>query len=178
VHAIEAGIMLFEIQQKSDLTYRVYDYGRRDAATGQPRALHLGKALDVMDVAPAPRAAIPPLPLSESRELLIACPFFALERWKLATAQPLATDPDTFEILTMIEGAGTLQWSDGEIPLRRGASVVVPATLGNYTLQPDPQGTAPPQLLRVYVPDLERDLLTPLRAQGVDAARLAETVVV
>src|SRR5712692_968948 len=60
VHAIEAGIVLFEIQQKSDLTYRVFDYGRRDAVTGQPRALHKDKALDVMDYVPASRGAIPP----------------------------------------------------------------------------------------------------------------------
>jgi mannose-6-phosphate isomerase len=115
--------------------------------------------------------------LSESRELLIACPFFALERWMLGAAQPLATDPGTFEILTLIEGVGALQWSGGEISLQRGVSVVVPATLGSYTLQPDPQATAPPQLLRVYVPDLERDLLTPLRTRGVEAARIAQTIV-
>src|SRR5258708_1168293 len=60
VHAVESGIVLFEIQQKSDLTYRLYDWDRRDPATGQPRALQGDKSLDVMDYAPAPRGAIPP----------------------------------------------------------------------------------------------------------------------
>jgi mannose-6-phosphate isomerase len=176
VHAIEAGVMLFEIQQKSDLTYRVYDYGRRDAKTGQPRELHLDKALDVIELTPPPRAVIPPLAFNDYRELLIACPFFALERWLLDTAQTLVTDPGSFEILTLIEGAATLQWSGGELTLGRGTSVVVPATLGEYGLQPEPQATLTPQVLRVYVPDLERDILNPLRIQGVDEQEIMKTV--
>jgi len=177
VHAIEAGIMLFEIQQKSDLTYRVYDYGRRDAKTGQPRELHLRKALDVMDTAPAPRAAIPPLPLSESRELLIACPFFALERWTLDGAHTLTSDPGTFDIWTLIEGDATLQWPDGRMALKCGDSVVIPATLGDYTLRPDAQATTVPHMLRVYVPNGEDDLVTSLQRLGIDPARMAQTLV-
>jgi mannose-6-phosphate isomerase len=176
VHAIEAGIVLFEIQQKSDLTYRVYDYGRRDAATGQPRALHLDKALDVMDFVPAPRAAIPPLELGAGRVLLVACPLFALEEWIVSSAQSPATDPGTFQILTVLDGAGTLQAAGSAIPLERGLSVVLPAMLGTYTLLPEAGGTPPMRLLRVTVPDLERDLLQPLRAAGLDDARLAQTI--
>ncbi len=177
VHAIEAGIVLFEIQQKSDLTYRVYDYGRRDAATGQPRALHLEQALDVMDYSPAPRAAIPPLELGAGRVLLVACPFFALEAWTVADARSAATDPGTFEILTVLAGTGGLQAAGNAIPLQRGVSVILPATLGAYTLQPESGAAAPMKLLRVTVPDLERDLLQPLGTQGVDEARLAQTII-
>ena len=178
VHAIEAGIVLFEIQQKSDLTYRVYDFGRRDAATGQPRALHLDQALDVMDYRPAARAAISPLELGAGRVLLVACPYFALEAWTVVGAQAATTDPGTFEILTVLAGAGSLRApsaTDG-LPLERGLSVILPATLGAYTVQPE-NATAPVQLLRVTVPDLERDLWQPLRAQGVDEARLAQTII-
>ncbi|MDQ4075518.1 MAG: class I mannose-6-phosphate isomerase [Chloroflexota bacterium] len=176
IHAIDAGIMLFEIQQKSDLTYRVYDYGRRDARTGQPRELHLDKALDVGDLGPTPRMTIPTLPLSETRHLLIACPFFALERWALGGTEELTTDPGTFEIWTVIKGQGTLHWNDGRTALRRGDSVVLPAALGRYMLVPD-LSNGNFHLLRAYVPNLERDLMTPLQQRGVDAARIAETVV-
>jgi mannose-6-phosphate isomerase len=176
LHAIEAGIVLFEIQQKSDLTYRVYDYDRRDAATGLPRALHLDKALDVLDYAPAPRAAIPPLDLGDGRVLLVACPFFALEAWTLASEQSAATDPGTFEILTVLAGAGTLRAAGSAISLRRGLSVVMPAALGACTLLPIASEAAPLRLLRATVPDLERDLLQPLRAKGVDETRLAQTI--
>ncbi len=172
VHAIGAGIVLFEIQQKSDLTYRVYDYDRRDAATGQPRALHLDQALDVMDFAPAPQSLVPPLPLSPGRELRVACPYFALERWSLEAAQPLPTNPGSFEILTVIDGAAALEWPGGSLPLSRGDSVVVPAALGDFRLQPAAQA----EVLRVYVPDLEQGLLAPLREQGLDAARTASTI--
>lgn len=176
MHAIEAGIVLFEIQQKSDLTYRVYDYDRRDAVTGQPRALHVEKSLDVMDYGPAPRGAIPPLALGAGRVLLVACPFFALEAWTLNGAQTAATDPGTFEILTVLEGAGTLETDGGGLPLERGLSVVLPAALSAYGLRP--ASGAALRLLRVTVPDLERDYLRPLRAQGVSEARLAQTIIV
>jgi len=172
VHAIGAGIVLFEIQQKSDLTYRVYDYDRRDAATGQPRALHLEQALDVMDYSSMARGLVPHLPLAAGRELLVACPLFALERWRLDTAETLATDPGTFEILTVIEGAAALDWPGGRLALTRGDSVVVPATLGGYQLSP----AASARLLRVWVPHLEQDLLAPLRQAGVEPARTAQTV--
>ena len=176
VHAIEAGVMLFEIQQKSDLTYRVYDYGRRDAQTGQPRELHLTKALDVMELTPPLHTTIPPLLIAEYRELLVACPFFALERWLLDTAQTLVTDPGSFEIWTVIEEAATLQWAEGQIALPRGTSVVVPAALGEYSLQPDRQATQSPQALRVYVPDLERDLVKPLLMRGYNELEIMKAV--
>jgi mannose-6-phosphate isomerase len=172
VHAIGAGIVLFEIQQKSDLTYRVYDYDRRDAVTGQPRALHLDQALDVIDYAPAASSKVPPLPLGSGRDLLVACPYFALERLSLEAARTLTLDLGTFEILTVIGGAASLEWPGGALALARGDSVVVPAAVSDVQLQPAAQA----KVLRVYVPDLEQSLLAPLRQQGLDAARAALTI--
>lgn len=147
VHAINAGILLFEIQQTSDLTYRVYDYDRRDAQ-GQPRELHLDRALDVSNYSSLPPAKIPPEPLGQGRTLLVSCPYFVMERWEVRAPQSATTDPASFEILTAIDGALDLVWADGSLGLRRGASVVLPATLGAYRLQPQPDAT----LLRCYVP--------------------------
>lgn len=175
LHAIDAGITLFEIQQKSDLTYRVYDYGRRDARTGQLRELHIEKALDVSNLVPAPRSTIPPLPLDEQRVLLVACPYFALERWNLSTTRSAMTAFDSLEMITVVEGAGRLTWAEGELALHVGDSVVLPATLGSYTLIPDNGGTL--ELLRVYVPDVVADYLAPLEAQGIPATQIQETVV-
>lgn len=158
IHAINAGIMLFEIQQKSDLTYRVYDYNRRDANTGMLRDLHLEKALDVSDFGPARCGKIPTLALAPRRDLLVACPYFALERWQVAG--DVAMGPHgSFEILTMIDGMGRLTWSGGQIALRRGDSVVLPASMDACSLA----GSA--TMLRVYVPDLEI-LAADLRAAG------------
>jgi mannose-6-phosphate isomerase len=173
LHAINAGIVLFEIQQKSDLTYRVYDYGRLDAKTGQPRELHLEKALDVSEFGPAPRDTISPLTLSDGRDLLIACPYFALERWTFTGEQTLTTDPGSFEILTVIEGRGQLGWEKDAVPLQRGDSIVLPALLGQCRMQ---ALEGPLRLLRAHVPDLTHDYIAPLRAQGIADARIAEVV--
>jgi mannose-6-phosphate isomerase len=147
IHAINAGIMLFEIQQKSDLTYRVYDYDRRDAQ-GRPRELHVERALDVTSYDAAPPAVVEPKRLDGARTLLVSCPYFAMERLDLAAPLAAATDPGSFEILTAIDGATRLAWTDGVQSLARGESIVLPASLGSYRLAPDPSAT----LLRCYVP--------------------------
>jgi mannose-6-phosphate isomerase len=147
VHAISGGIMLFEIQQKSDLTYRVYDYDRRDAQ-GRLRELHLDRALDVIDYGEQPPANVSPQPLSEGRTLLVSCPYFTMERWELHDALDRTTILDSFEILTAIDGAAQLVWSGGEVSLARGESIVLPAALGAYQLRPAPGVT----LLACYVP--------------------------
>ncbi|HEU5101762.1 MAG TPA: type I phosphomannose isomerase catalytic subunit, partial [Roseiflexaceae bacterium] len=147
IHAINAGIMLFEIQQKSDLTYRVYDYDRRDAQ-GKLRELHVERALDVTTYAAAPPAVVQPKRLDGARTLLVSCPYFAMERLDLSVPLPANVNPGSFEILTVIDGAARLAWSDNELPLARGESIVLPASLGAYRLEPEPGAT----LLRCYVP--------------------------
>lgn len=148
IHAINAGIMLFEIQQKSDLTYRVYDYDRRDAKTGQSRELHVERALDVSNFGAQPPANSAPERVDGTRTLLVSCPYFAMERWDLAAPLEAATDPASFEILTVIDGAAELGWAGGARPLARGESAVLPASLGAYRLAPAGRAT----LLRCFVP--------------------------
>ncbi len=147
IHAINAGIMLFEIQQKSDLTYRVYDYDRRDAQ-GQPRALHIERALDVTSYDAASPAVVEPKRLDSARTLLVSCPYFAMERLDLDAPLATATNPGSFEILTAIDGAARLAWATSQQRLARGESIVLPASLGSYQLEPEPSAT----LLRCYVP--------------------------
>lgn len=147
VHAINAGTMLFEIQQKSDLTYRVYDYDRRDAA-GNLRELHLDRALDVIDYSAATATTVAPQPLVAGRALLVSCPYFAMERWTLDAEAQERTEPTSFEILTIIDGATSLSWLEGVLNLKRGQSIMLPAALGDYRLAPDASVT----LLRCYVP--------------------------
>ncbi|HVE86196.1 MAG TPA: type I phosphomannose isomerase catalytic subunit, partial [Myxococcales bacterium] len=148
VHAINAGVMLFEIQQKSDLTYRLYDYGRKDAA-GRPRELHVDRALDVLRYAAAPpRESSAPRALGPGRELLVSCAHFAMEKLMGARAHALQTSPETFEILAAVEGSADLSWEGGETWLKQGEAVVLPASLGAYRLAP--QGAA--TVLRCWVP--------------------------
>src|SRR5262249_330069 len=126
VHAISGGIMLFEIQQKSDLTYRVYDYDRRDAQ-GKLRELHLERAVDVIDYGAPPPAKVAPREMGVVRTQLVKCPYFVMDRWELHFSYGRTTRPTSFVILTVIESAAQLEWDGGLLDLRRGESVVLPA---------------------------------------------------
>lgn len=148
VHAINEGVMLFEIQQKSDLTYRLHDYGRKDAS-GQLRPLHVEQALEVLDFQAAGPAHPIPRPLGPGRELVASCTHFGMERWSPSRAVEVETSPETFEILTVVKGSFELRWQDGERWLKQGEAVVLPASLGRYQLRPE--GTAA-TLLRCLVP--------------------------
>ena len=148
VHAIGAGILLFEIQESSDLTYRLYDYDRR-GASGEKRELHVDKALEVADLSPGERAKVAPKVLGEGKTELLKTEHFAVERWEVSGMQNETTRSQSFDILTVLEGGLELTAGEkvGEITsLSRGESVVLPASLGDYTLQ----GHA--TLLRCYVP--------------------------
>ncbi len=181
LHAINNGILLYEIQQKSDLTYRVYDYGRRDPATGEQRALHLEKAMDVLRLAPSGRTRAVPVPLdaARSRLLLLACRHFALELWSFAQTCEHTVNPASMDILTVIEGEAEIAWrsdnggNGGHMDVRTGDSVVLPATLGAVSLTAT---STLCRLLRVFVPDIEQDIVAPLRARGASDERIAEVV--
>ncbi len=140
LHAINAGIMLFEIQQTSDLTYRVYDYDRRDAQ-GNLRELHVEKALDVIDYQATGPALVTPQALGVGRTQLVACPYFVMERWELGEPARHNTDPSSFVILTVVAGQARLTTAHGELHLIRGESCVLPANMGAYTLAAHPQAT-------------------------------------
>ena len=147
VHAINAGTLLFEIQQTSDLTYRVYDYDRRDA-NGKLRELHLERALDVINYAESAPAHSQPQRINDCRELMVSCPYFAMERWQCDSATNETTSRESFEILSVIDGVFELSWREGVLRLKRGQSIVLPAAFGAYTLTPEASAT----LLRCYVP--------------------------
>ena len=147
LHAIGAGTLLFEIQQSSDLTYRLYDYGRRDAS-GNTRELHVDKALDVLDLTPGERAKVESEPLSENKTQLLRTEHFAAERWQVSGEQSEEVSETSLEILTATEGEMTLRAGTEEVSLSKGEMVVLPASLGEYVLSGE--GV----LLRCFVPEL------------------------
>jgi mannose-6-phosphate isomerase len=137
VHAIGRGILLFEIQQSSDLTYRLFDYLRRDKA-GRERELHLDRALKVATLAGGNRALRAPSPLAGGWRRLVDCEHFVMDAAPLdGGAHVGRTDPSSLQILVMTRGAATLRWSGGAEDLSRGAAVVLPASLGRYGLEGD-----------------------------------------
>ncbi len=124
VHAIGKGILLYEIQQSSDITYRLYDWDRRDAQ-GRSRPLHIRQAADVADITFTGRA-VSPVPISLSRERILREKYFTLERFRCADKLPLMPDTGYFAILTAVSGAD-LKWEGGEMHLEPGRTVFLPA---------------------------------------------------
>jgi len=127
-HAIGAGLFLFEIQQSSDTTYRLFDWGR-------PRELHLDRGLASCDL--AAREAIPvPRHLPGQRVRLVECEHFHVDR--VETSAPAGIDPGArWKALLVVEGAGDL---DG-VPARAGETLLLPAAAGKRTFRPSAPAT-------------------------------------
>lgn len=137
VHAIGKGTLIAEIQQNSNLTYRLYDYDRIDKE-GNKRPLHIDKALDVADMSAAatPRQPMRVLKYSPgmARELICSCQYFEVYRMLINTERCrqrslFKVDEFSFRVLLCVDGCGTLQCSDGSsFCFFRGDCIFVPAT--------------------------------------------------
>ena len=128
VHAIGDGLLLYEIQQSSDLTFRLYDWGRT-GRDGRPRALHLRESLDVIraDSRPAVSRPVPVNAGAAGRcELLLGTPYFKLERLSACNGFQIEPDKTQFSILTALMD-GTLAWDGGALALPKGATALLPA---------------------------------------------------
>nr|PZN44400.1 MAG: mannose-6-phosphate isomerase [Bacillota bacterium] len=145
VHALGAGLVVAEIQQSSDTTYRVYDYDRL-GLDGKPRELHIEDALRVTDCGepPAP-GRVPALPPGTWGEICRS-PYFVVEHGRCEGEWELETSPETFHALLVTAGRGAVAWAGGEEPLEPGAAVLIPAALGRYRLRGEFEA------LRVYLP--------------------------
>lgn len=172
-HSIGPGMILCEVQEYSDLTYRVYDYGRTDAQ-GKPRQLHVEKALDVIRFDDAPIAKVRPLRWGSPQmeiSLLAACRYFATEHWRLGERFTARPQTDAFNLLVVLSGNGDLRWENDRARYGRGECWFVPAALREYDIIPDDQT----ELLRTFVPDLD-SLRKNLRSLGIAESRIADTV--
>lgn len=136
VHAIGKGALIAEIQQNSNCTYRVYDYGRV-GKDGKPRELHIGKAVDVSNTIP-PKYDIKPMggeieSNGNISQLLTKCDLFTVNRYKITSDVTLSADEDSFNHILVTDGNGEI---DGN-PAKKGDSYFVPAGYGDYTVKGD-----------------------------------------
>ena len=125
MHAIGEGIVICEVQQNSNLTYRVYDYGRRDAQ-GNLRELHLDKALDVAKLEP------PKLDYDFGK-YIAKNSSFAVEQLVIMGRIHQTTKPDSFVCLCITKGKGKLD----DIDIKQGDCFFIPANYGQYCLSGD-----------------------------------------
>lgn len=173
-HTIGAGLVLCEIQEHSDLTYRVYDYNRRDAA-GKPRELHVRKALDVIRFGPQTGGKITPARMDRRGRVetyFAACRYFASVKWEFSKPVAAATSRDRFDLLIFLEGRGSIRWASERMQYAPVQVWMLPAALGAYELAPD----SPTALLRTFVPGELDEFARQLADQGLPQAALRALV--
>ena len=133
VHAIGPGIVLYEVQQSSDTTYRLYDWGRMDL-DGTPRPLHIEKGVKVSNLVSLPH--ITHTPLDGGGAPMIESNFFSTMFYPVTDSAPLQLDTQgkTFHSVTNIAGAVTIQVGDNRYLLGLGQTALIPAVIGAYTV--------------------------------------------
>ena len=138
VHAIGAGLVIAEIQQSSNTTYRVFDYNRTDAA-GNRRPLHVEKALQVIDFQLNPSAGAAEEPVADDqgtlRTILVSNAYFVVERLVISRIFEGLADGSRFQLLICLQGEATLSWDGGTTRIAEGDSFLIPASLGRYKLK-------------------------------------------
>jgi mannose-6-phosphate isomerase len=134
IHALGPGLLIYEIQQTSDLTYRVYDWDRPQTET---RTLHIDKALAVSRADAVGSVQSAPLLADGETRVLSHCQYFSLELI-LAKEKSISlnTQGESFHTLTLIEGQAKVLAGDGSQLLQLFETVLIPAACGAYRIEP------------------------------------------
>lgn len=125
VHALGEGLVIAEIQQASNTTFRLFDWNRVDK-NGQPRQLHIEESLTTIDFDRGPIHAQTPTAIAEGQERLVECDKFILDRWK-PTAPIDLPDDERFHLLAVLEGEAQLTAGDKVLELSKGDVTLLPA---------------------------------------------------
>lgn len=147
VHAIGKGIVICEIQQNSNTTYRVYDYDRRDAQ-GNPRPLHIQKALEVAELCPPAQIGNDTPPKNcggYTVKQLASCQYFTVEKLDIASSATLQISKESFQSIICTEGKGSLTLDGNALRFQKGDSIFIPAQETSYSI------TGACEIIRSYV---------------------------
>ncbi len=139
VHAIDRGCFLLEVQQNSDTTYRLWDWGRVEA-DGKPRELHIDQAMKSIDWQNDADPLVPPAASRRNgRNVetgLIANDFFVMKSYKIAESQDFDTQKRCFSVLFTSQKSIRIAWDNSTLVVDEGRSILIPASLGAYRLEP------------------------------------------
>jgi mannose-6-phosphate isomerase len=147
IHAISAGNILVEIQQTSDITYRISDWNRRNAG-GDSRELHVDLALDAIDFSAAGKNMMREETIINSTGNLVSCEFFTVNR--LNFNERISKDYnliDSFIIYVCTSGEFLVRWDGNSEPLVKGETVLLPAMIKDVVLEPSPEA----ELLEIFI---------------------------
>jgi len=138
LHAIGKGILIAEIQQNSNTTYRIYDYGRL-GNNGKPRELHVAKAIDVTKLVPPTHETKAALEMdffaNYKADLLVQCEYFTVYHFDLHGKCHLQATKKSFQSILVLDGTLEIEYAAGEMTIEKGESVFIPAEMGEYMLK-------------------------------------------
>lgn len=174
VHALGPRLVLFEAEENSDVTYRLDDFGRV-GLDGSPRPLHLEKGMEVARLDLRFKGHLSKLQVGEpygTRRFVVACRHFAVEEILMRKRAAFRGSRQRVEILSVLEGQGRVETSAGWMSYRTGETWLVPPATEPYRLVPGETT----RLLKVYVPNLEKDFRLPLAQRGKNPNQVARVV--
>ncbi len=151
VHSLGGDLVVFEIQQNSDVTFRLYDWDHVDAKTGKLRALQVDRAMACIDFSEGPVGRVTPLVETTTpveRERLFNCEHFVLRRLRGRFAFTVG-ESDSPRVLVCVEGEGQLEHDGATYAVERGDVFVLPAVIGTCVFRP----RAAVNLLEIAIPD-------------------------
>ncbi len=168
VHAIGEGIVLAEIQQNSNSTYRIYDYDRKDV-NGNTRPLHIKKALDVIQFHARVQKKLYEglkydLQDGGTATILVANPYFCVELLDIRKTITQQTD-GCFHILICISGNGLIRGKES-VPIKMGETILIPSCMDTYSI------SGSMKVIKAYVPDIERDIYERMYDKGFSAKEI------
>lgn len=173
VHAIMEGTLLYEVQETSDTTLRLYDWGRVDAS-GKGRPLHVREALSVLDTRARDHRPLAPVVMDEGgcrHSFCAVCRYFALEHYAFSQNEEVALPAKrSFRVLTVVNGTIRLRYAAGSTEVTAGTTALLPAILRDARVS----GSAGAGFLLSSIPDLEQEIIAPLRRRGVPDAAIAQ----
>lgn len=134
IHAILKGTLICEIQQNSNLTYRVYDWDRI-GKDGKPRELHIEKAIDVIKQDTKQKIVTTSNQEVDTSNNVITCDYFKVDTICISSKYKHTSNKETFEAIMVVEGNGKIQTNGKEYTIKLGDSFIIPASLGEYEIE-------------------------------------------
>lgn len=174
VHALGPGLLLFEVEENSDITYRLDDFGR-PGLDGKPRPLHIEKGLEVIRPELPPRCDLPLIEFREpygTRRLVLASRYFALEELSVIHTATFQGAPERVEVISILEGEGRMEIEAGWLGYRAGDTWLIPPAADRYRLVPGEDT----RFLKFYVPDIDKDFREPLKQHKIAPEKVRQIV--
>ena len=145
VHAIGSGVLLAEIQQTSDITYRIYDWDRVDSK-GESRELHNDLALEAINYNHDDKFRVQYSKQKNISNTMVSCPYFTTNYLDLDSNYKMSNSKDSFLIYMCVDGDVRINYKEGEVKLNKGETILIPAALTEFEII-----TNKAKLLEVFV---------------------------